>query len=64
MQHQLAAGTGRLTGDLREHTQGRSAADPGASLAGAQSERGAQGPFPPLDPRYPGQAIERRRSVL
>jgi hypothetical protein len=32
--------------------------------AGAQSERGAQGPFPPLDPRYPGQAVERRRSVL
>ena len=32
--------------------------------AGAQPERGAQGPFPPLDPRYPGQAVERRRSVL
>jgi hypothetical protein len=32
--------------------------------AGAQSERGAQGPFPPLDPRCPGQAIERRRSVV
>jgi len=32
--------------------------------AGAQSERGARGPFPPLVLRHSGQAIERRLSAV